>query len=481
MAIIFLRSESISRFEVLSLAIVLSVCYITFFLLRCLLLSPLRHVPGPFRACLSRWPMVIQGLKGRRVYELEQIHRKYGSIVRTGPNEVSVADWRHIRTIYCNPKTVLKDPSFYGGVKMIGKHNIFQMTNPSEHAARRKLSSPPWALNSIARLDPLIQKNADTLVHRLIAEAGSSTSGTADAYRLCALFSLETICKAAFAKDFDGIDGMGASLELLRAMDGSALVFLPQSLFPFLGSTGLGTKLPGFIGNAYRSHQIWEQLSRDMVDHFLEKSSADNKYLLSPVATGIDTFLGRRLSHEELIEEAMGYMFAGSGTTSSTLTYLLYAISLPENLHVQERLRDTIKTIPADDVTAMRQDPYLNAVIKETFRLFPTIVSTLPRILLEPLQLGEYSLPKGTIVGMQNWLHHRDPIIFPNPDKFLPERWVLPNSVSHAQAMEGSLTPFSVGRRNCIGQNLAWEELYIAVSAIMRAGLKLCIGLEMQP
>ncbi|KAL7773157.1 hypothetical protein CFE70_003121 [Pyrenophora teres f. teres 0-1] len=135
-----------------------------------------------------------------------------------------------------------------------------------------------------------------------------------------------------------------------------------------------------------------------MVDHFLEKSSADNKYLLSPVATGMDAFLGRRLNHEELIEEAMGYMFAGSGTTSSTLTYLLYALSLPENLNVQERLRDTIKTIPADNVTAMRQDPYLNAVIKETFRLFPTIVSTLPRILLEPLQLGEYSLPKGTIV-----------------------------------------------------------------------------------
>ncbi|EDU47758.1 conserved hypothetical protein [Pyrenophora tritici-repentis Pt-1C-BFP] len=250
------------------------------------------------------------GIKGPSCrIELEQLHRKYGSIVRTGPNEVSVADWRHIRTMYCNLKTILKDPSFYDGVKMIGKHNLFQMTQKPFRAR----SAPE------TKLDPLIQKNADTLVHRLISEAGSSTSGTADAYRLCALFSLETICKAAFAKDFDGIDGMGASLELLRAMDGSALVFLPQSLFPFLGSTGLGTKLPGFIGNAYRSHQIWEQLSRNMVDHFLEKSSADNKYLLSPVATDIDTFLGRRLSHEELIEEAMGYMFAGKRFPQMTL------------------------------------------------------------------------------------------------------------------------------------------------------------------
>ncbi|EAT77424.1 hypothetical protein SNOG_15199 [Parastagonospora nodorum SN15] len=256
------------------------------------------------------------------------------------------------------------------------------------------------------------------------------------------------MCQAAFAKKFDKADGPEGSLELLRSLEGSALRFLPQSLFPFLGSTGLGIKLPGFIGDAYRCHQIWEQQSRKMVDHFLEKSSADDKYLLSPVATGIDTFLDRRLSHEELIEEAMGYMFAGSGTTSSTLTYLLYAISLPENLDIQERLREAVQKLPADDVTTIRQDPY-------------------------------YRLPAGTIVGMQNWMHHRDPVVFPNPDQFLPDRWLVPNASSHA--MESSLTPFSIGRRNCIGQNLAWEELYIAVGAIMRAGLKLCLGPEMQP
>ncbi|KAH3960968.1 hypothetical protein HBI56_210910 [Parastagonospora nodorum] len=479
MATTLLHRDSLSHFGVVGLAFLLSVCYVTFFLVRRLLLSPIRTVPGPLRARLSQWPMIIQGLKGRRIYELERLHRKYGSIVRIGPNEVSVADWRHMRAIYSNPKTVMKDPAFYDGVRMIGKHNIFQMTNPSQHAARRKLSSPPYALSSITRLDPLIQKNADDLVNRLILGSSSSASGTVDAYELCALFSLETMCQAAFAKEFDKADGPEGSLELLRSMEGSALRFLPQSLFPFLGSTGLGIKLPGFIGDAYRSHQIWEQQSRKMVDHFLEKSSADDKYLLSPIATGIDIFLDRRLSHEELIEEAMGYMFAGSGTTSSTLTYLLYAISLPKNLDIQERLREAVQKLPADDVTTIRQDPYVNAVIKETFRLFPTIVSTLPRLLLEPLQLDEYRLPAGTIVGMQNWMHHRDPVVFPNPDQFLPDRWLAPNASFHA--MESSLTPFSIGRRNCIGQNLAWEELYIAVSAIMRAGLKLRLGPEMQP
>lgn len=179
------------------------------------------------------------------------------------------------------------------------------------------------------KLGPLIQKKADDLAHRLVTEASGSATGTADAYKLCGLFSFETICKAAFAQDFDKSAGAEASLKLLRAMDGSAPTLIFDSVLPFLRPTGLGAKLPGFIADAYRNLQYWEQQSRIMVDHFLEKSSSDEKYLLSPIATGVDGFPGRRLNHEELVEEAMGYMFAGSGTTSSTLTYLLYALSLP--------------------------------------------------------------------------------------------------------------------------------------------------------
>ena len=326
----------------------------------------------------------------------------------------------------------------------------------------------------MSKLDPLIQKKED-LARRLITEASASPTGTADAYKLCGLFSFETICKAGFAKDFEGSDGAEASLKLLRAMDGSVPTFILNGVLPFLRPTGLGAKMPGFIGDAYRGHEYWQQQSRIMVDHFLEKSSSDEKYLLSPIATGVDTFLGRRLNHEELVEEAMGYMVAGSGTTSSTLTYVLYALSLPENEPVQERLYGELHALPSSDVSALRQHPYLNSVIKETFRRFPTIVSTLPRVLLEPMQLDEYLLPKGTVVGMQNWIHHRNPSVFPNPDRFSPERWL-----QSTEAMEASLTPFSIGRRNCIGQNLAWEELYLGVSAIMRAGLKLRLGAEMK-
>jgi cytochrome P450 len=223
----------------------------------------------------------------------------------------------------------------------------------------------------------------------------------------------------------------------------------------------------------------WEEQSREMVDHLIKATSSGaestEKNLLAPLLSSIDSFLGRKLTNEELVEEAMGIMFAGSGTTSTTLTYLLYALSCPENSTVQARLREEILSLPVGDTLALRNCAYINAVIKETFRRYPTIISTLPRIVNEPFQMESITLPAGTVVGMQNYVHHHDSDIFPQPFAFRPERWL-----QSTKEMELSLTPFSLGRRNCIGQNLAWEELYLAVDAVMRTGYTLRLSKEMK-
>jgi cytochrome P450 len=248
---------------------------------------------------------------------------------------------------------------------------------------------------------------------------------------------------------------------------------------PWLRSTGLGRKLPGPIGEPFRQLLYWEEQSRKMVGHLIKAASSGSesteKNLLAPLLNGVDSFLGRKLTEDELVEEAMGIMFAGSGTTSTTLTYLLYALSCPENAIVQVRLREEVLALPVGDMLALRNCLYVNAVIKETFRLYPTIISTLPRIVNEPFQVGSFVLPAGTVVGMQNYVHHRDSDIFPQPLAFRPERWL-----NSTKEMNLSLTPFSLGRRNCIGQNLAWEELYLAVDAVMRGGYIIRLGKEMQ-
>ena len=287
-----------------------------------------------------------------------------------------------------------------------------------------------------------------------------------DVFPFCGLFSLEIVCQAAFNKSWDNGSETGA-LRLLEAMDGSAILLPIDAALPMLKKYGLGRHLPGPIGDAYRHFDDWTQMTRKLLRDFGEddvSKDRSHRFMATPLLLNDDAFLGRRLTEDEAVEEAMGIAFAGSGTTSTTLAYLFYNLSLPENAHHQRQLREELRNA-GETLSELQQLPFLNAVIKETMRLNPTIISTLPRTLDTELPIPKLgvSLPKGTTVGMQNYVHHRDPEIFADPESFNPERWL-----GDCDAAERTITPFSLGQRNCIGQNLARAELYMAVSKVFR-------------
>jgi cytochrome P450 len=288
-----------------------------------------------------------------------------------------------------------------------------------------------------------------------------------DVFPLCGLFSLEIICAVGFNKDLrDDMDNI--ALTLLQVMDESAKLLPIDAALPFLKRYNIGQHLPGPVGNVFRSFYKWMDLTKELLKEFRQSQLRDDtsqRFMATPLLMDEDHYLGRRLTDDEAIEEAMGLAFAGSGTTSTTLLYILYHMSRPENQHHQEKLRAELLS-NGESINELQQLPYLNAVIKEVMRLNPTIISTLPRILDVDLLVGKagVTLPKGTVVGMQNYVHHRDPTAFPQPESFQPTRWL-----GECEMAEKSFTPFSLGPRNCIGQNLARAELYLATSKIFRA------------
>jgi len=107
------------------------------------------------------------------------------------------------------------------------------------------------------------------------------------------------------------------------------------------------------------------------------------------------------------------------------------------------------------------QLPLLEAALKETMRLIPAGIWT-ARYAMESFQLGPYQLQKGTWVMMSAYVTHRIPEVFPEPYKFLPERWLT----IHPSAYE--FMSFSAGPRYCIGQSLAMMQLKIALSIILQ-------------
>ncbi|KAH7061766.1 hypothetical protein BKA63DRAFT_194469 [Paraphoma chrysanthemicola] len=114
------------------------------------------------------------------------------------------------------------------------------------------------------------------------------------------------------------------------------------------------------------------------------------EHLLSTV----NKHLGRTYSRKEALKEAMGVLIAGSQVTQHTFLYLLFAISRSERQEVQQRLREELSSA-GDTLPALMKLPYLTAVIRETYRLYSAIMSTLPRILN---RMNSYR--KGGLKGM---------------------------------------------------------------------------------
>ncbi|KAJ0025126.1 hypothetical protein Pint_06938 [Pistacia integerrima] len=117
--------------------------------------------------------------------------------------------------------------------------------------------------------------------------------------------------------------------------------------------------------------------------------------------------------------------------------------------------------------------PYLQAIIKENFRLHPPI-PMLARKSIADCQIGNYTIPEGSLLFVNIWSIGRDPKVWSNPMKFNPERFLKPNESDgpginiDVKGFNYQLLPFGTGRRGCPGINLAMQELPTTLEAMIQ-------------
>ena len=172
------------------------------------------------------------------------------------------------------------------------------------------------------------------------------------------------------------------------------------------------------------------------------------------------------LTLEDIREEVDTFMFEGHDTSSVSLSWTLYLLGLyPE---MQIRIQQELDAIFGDeidrDITSddMKRMEYLECVIKESLRLFPS-VPFIARHMNEDFKVEEYVISKGTTVLILFESLHLDKDVFTNPIHFKPERFLHTNT-SNINAY--TYVPFSAGPRSCIGKRFALTEEKIILAKI---------------
>ncbi len=173
---------------------------------------------------------------------------------------------------------------------------------------------------------------------------------------------------------------------------------------------------------------------------------------------------GEPMSDAELRDQMMTLLFAGHETTATALAFAFHnVLRHPE---VLDRLRAEL---------AQGKPEYVEATAKETLRLNP-IVSEVGRVLSRPMRIGGWDLPAGVAAAPCIYLTHRRPDLWPEPERFDPERFVGRRTSPY------EFFPFGGGVRRCLGMAFALYEMKIVLAQVLsRVELRLATGYRMQP
>uniref|UniRef100_A0A674NRT5 Cytochrome P450 3A n=1 Tax=Takifugu rubripes TaxID=31033 RepID=A0A674NRT5_TAKRU len=172
------------------------------------------------------------------------------------------------------------------------------------------------------------------------------------------------------------------------------------------------------------------------------------------------------LTDNEILAQAMIFIFAGYETTSSSLGFLAY--NLATNPKIQKKLQEEIdKTFPGKvppNYDDLMQLEYLDMVVNESMRVFP-ILSRLERMTKTSVEINGFTIPKGTVVAIPVYVLQHDKAYWPEPEAFKPERFSKENKDN---VDPYAYLPFGAGPRNCIGNRFALVLMKLAIAEILQ-------------
>ncbi|XP_008280300.1 cytochrome P450 4V8 [Stegastes partitus] len=337
---------------------------------------------------------------------------------------------------------------------------------------RRKMLTPTFHFSILTDFLEVMNEQAEVLLGKLEKQAGKGSFNCFSHITLCAL---DIICETAMGKNIYAQSNSDS--EYVQCVYKMSDIVSRRQRKPWLWSD--------FVYNYFGEGQehdktlkILHSFTYKVINEKAEnmsytESDSDSDQGVKKRRAFLDMLLktededGNKMSHQDIQEEVDTFMFRGHDTTAASMNWALHLLgSHPEvQRKVQQELQEVFGTsdrpITMEDLKKLK---YLECVIKETLRLFPS-VPFFARTIREDCHIKGFKVPVGANVVIITYALHRDPRYFPDPEEFRPERFLPENSVGRPPY---AYVPFSAGLRNCIGQRFAVMEEKVILASILR-------------
>ncbi|EPQ58851.1 cytochrome P450 [Gloeophyllum trabeum ATCC 11539] len=445
--------------------------------------SPLNTIPGPWYAAVSDFWLTTHVVRLQQCKIVQRLFDQYGPVVRVGPNKIVFRDITTMKRVYSVHKFD-KSP-YYKSLLTNNNDHAMTTLEHARHVARRKGYASHYTTANLSLFQPEMHHLTLKLVSILENLGGKSAL---DCLTLFRQLMVDVVCASSFDHEAGALANWTTESEdaLSTAINDFPKRGILRSAVP-TWAWKLVCSIPNKrlrqlcdsdkIMAEYVSDRVYETRSRLA----LRNAGQEDSDRLSLLRRLLEYRIADSpMSDEDVISECMGHLIAGSDTTSTTLSYLCWELSRRDD--IVAKLREELDAAMPDntaipDISVLQKLPYLNAFLKEGFRLYGAAPSLLERVvpsstgkkgeMNEVFDLMGYGLPSGTVVATQAWSMHREPSIFPSPESFLPERWLeTVTSTEDLTRMNQHLMAFGTGTRVCGGQNLAQFMLRIVVAAI---------------
>ncbi|KAM7199664.1 hypothetical protein V8F33_004316 [Rhypophila sp. PSN 637] len=482
----------------------------------------LNKYPGPFLASLTDWWRFWDVYKQRPEVTHLALHKKHGKVVRLGPNVLSFSDPEALKVIYGLNKGFVKS-DFYivqqSVVKGTSLPSLFSTTDNDFHMQFRRCVNSAFAMSALVQYEPFVDNTTKLFLKQTEKLYVDAKNTACDFTRWLQFYAFDVIGEITYSKrhgfvekneDIDGIVAYLTKLFLYVAPIGQIPIldkwFLKNPIYLTLSEWGFidATFPVAKFARARMAERLPELAKSDAAE--LKKSNKDKSPpspLLptsekAPVVVKspdlLSKFLAAREARPDFMTDtlvqtmAVSMAFAGSETTAISLSSVFYF--LLRNPRALDKLYAELDAAARKGVFSDYESglvtwhesqtlPYLDACVKEAFRLHPAAGLLLERITpAGGIEIAGEFVPGGTIVGCSAWIIHRNEDIFGSDvEEFRPERFIVPAGLEgeekereeqKVKVRNGHLMQFGMGSRTCIGKNISLLEIYKLVPSLLR-------------